>query len=165
MRTKKKLLFAAALMLWACTTQAQELSLLVHSDAGNPHVIALSGIHQIIFSEGTANVLLKNGDSSAHSLSTISHLTFSAVNASAIEPVAVPSALNLYPNPVRDELFVKSDTEIESIALFGLQGNLLLRSNVQSSSATLSLGSLPKGIYLIQVKRADAISTQKIIKL
>jgi hypothetical protein len=164
MRTKKKLLFAvAALMLCVGTMQAQETGLLVHNDTGAPQSFTLSGIDKITFSDGQLNVLSTNGTSTDFSLSAISKLTFAAVDGSEI-PVVEVSALNLYPNPVQDELFVKSDTEIETITLFGLQGNVLLRSKVQSSSTTLSLGFLPKGIYLIQVKRADAISTQKIIK-
>jgi hypothetical protein len=75
------------------------------------------------------------------------------------------STLEVFPNPVRDELLITSDTEIEAIVVFDLSGNMLLRRNVQSYTATLSLGFLPAGAYLIQVRRADAISNHKIIKL
>jgi uncharacterized protein YjiK len=164
MKKKRTFLFAAALMMLCVgTIQAQKTSLLVHSDAGEPQSFALSDIGKITFSEGTANVLFKNGDSNGIALSAISKLTFSETDQTDIRPIEV-STLKLYPNPVRDELFVTSDTKIESVVVFGLQGNVLLRSNVQSSSATLSLGFLSKGIYVIQVKRADAISTHKIIK-
>ncbi|MDR0866321.1 MAG: T9SS type A sorting domain-containing protein [Candidatus Symbiothrix sp.] len=164
MSTKKTLLFATAWMLCVCTTQAQELSLLVHSDVGAPQSFALSSIDKITFSDGKLNVLPTSGAGSDFFLSDISQLTFATVDVSEIETVNV-SSFNLYPNPVRDELFVTSDTGIESVTVLGLQGNVLLRSNAQSSSTTLSLGFLPKGIYLIQVKRTDAVSTQKIIKL
>jgi hypothetical protein len=165
MRKKQKviILLATAWMLCAGTIQAQETSLLVHSGDGTPQSFTLSSIAKITFSEGNLNVLSKSGTSNDVALSTISRLTFAADGGSKIISPDV-SKLTLYPNPVHNELFVTSDAEIESIAVFGLDGSVLLQSRVQSSSATLQLGFLPKGIYLIQVKRADAISTQKIIK-
>jgi hypothetical protein len=166
MRTKKTLLFAAAwMMLCVGTMQAQKTSLLVHSDVGSPQSFALSGIDKITFSEGKLNVLPKSGAESDFDLSAISKLTFSETVPTEIISLPDVSAFQLYPNPVRDELFVTSDTKIESITLLSLQGNVLLRSKVQSSSTTLSLGFLPSGIYVIQIKRGDAVSTQKIIKL
>ncbi|GHT61817.1 hypothetical protein FACS189451_04680 [Bacteroidia bacterium] len=165
MSTTKKLLFTAAWMLCVGTMQAQELSLLVHSDAGAPQSFALSDIHKITFSEGKLNVLSTSGVGGDFDFSAISKLTFSETGTTEIISPPEVSTLKLYPNPVRDELFVTSDSKIESITVFGLQGNVLLRSNGQSSTAKLSLGFLPKGIYVIQVKRTDAISNQKIIKL
>jgi hypothetical protein len=144
--------------------QAQKTSLLVHSGAATPQSFALSNIGKITFSEGNLKVFPTSGTSSDIALSAISRLTFSADGGAGISLPDV-SKLALYPNPVRDELFVTSDTEIKSITVYGLQGNVLLRSNVQSSSTKLSLGFLPKGIYVIRIKRADAVSTQKIIKL
>ncbi|GHT45191.1 hypothetical protein AGMMS49965_21940 [Bacteroidia bacterium] len=164
MRTRQKLLVATALMLCVSTAQAQTTRLLVHSDEGDPQSFALSDINKITFSAGKMNIEPASGTSSEIALSTISHLAFSVGETTEISPLE-PSKFGIYPNPVRDELLVTSDTEIETIAVFGLTGNVLLRQNVQSSTVNLSLGFLPTGIYLIQVKRADAISTQKIIKL
>jgi hypothetical protein len=163
MRRKKTLLFAIALMLCVCTMQAQETSLLVLSGANEPQAIALSSVGKITFSEGELNVLSKSGDSNNFDLSAISKLIFSVTGPTNIKLPEI-STLKLYPNPVQDELFVTSESKIEEITVFGLQGNVLLRSKAQSSSVTLSLGFLPKGIYVIQVKRVDAVSTHKIIK-
>jgi hypothetical protein len=163
-KKQKFTLLAAALMLCVGTMQAQTTGLLVHSGGGEPRSFALSSIDKITFSESSLIVSSTNGTSSDIALSTISQLTFAEIVNSAIISPEV-SELTLYPNPVRNELFVKSDTEIESIVVFGLAGNVLLRSNVQSSTTNLSLGFLPTGTYLIQVKRADAVSIQKIIKL
>jgi hypothetical protein len=151
-------------LLWGNVVQAQPMHLLVHSPDGTEQSFALSNIHTITFSEGNMNVLPKNGTVVDFAFSAIYQLTF-AEQAAADIPLPAVSALKLYPNPVRDELLVTGDTEIETIAVFGISGTVVLRTNVQSSTARLSLGFLPKGIYLIQVKRADSIDTQKIIKL
>jgi hypothetical protein len=165
MKRKIITLSVTALMLCVGTIQAQETSLLVHS-GGAPQSFTLGSIDKITFSGGNMNVLPTSGSAASIALSAISQLTFAAVEGggSAISSPDV-SEFRLYPNPVRDKLFVAGDAEIESIAVFNLSGSMLLRTKVQSATATLSLGFLPTGIYVIQVKRANAVNTQKIIKL
>jgi hypothetical protein len=166
MNRKIIILSVTALMLCVGTMQAQETSLLVHGSDGTPQSFALGSINKITFSGGKMNVLPTSGTAESIALSEISQLTFAAVgNGGTGISLTDVSELRLYPNPVRDELFVAGDTEIESIAVFNLSGSMLLRTKVQSATATLSLGFLPTGIYVIQVKRANAVNTQKIIKL
>ncbi|GHT72195.1 hypothetical protein FACS189456_0010 [Bacteroidia bacterium] len=179
MKKKQKiLLLAAALMLGVCGAQAQDMRLFVHSGADAPQSFALSDIDKITFSSDTINVLPKSGVGSNIALSSVSRLTFAVVTDTVPLPPTdtVPdpptgvnavdvSALEVFPNPVRDELLVTSGTEIETVVVFNLSGNVLLRRNVRSYTATLSLGFLPAGMYLIQVKRADATNTLKVIKL
>jgi hypothetical protein len=160
------ILSVTALMLLVGNIQAQETRLFVHSTDGTSESFALSGIDKITFSEGNMTVLPIDGTGSDFPLWAISQLTFTAKEKEiTISPLLATSEFKLYPNPVRDELFVTSDTEIESIAVLNLLGSVVLRANIRSSTTSLSLSSLPKGTYLIQVKRTNAISTQKIIKL
>ncbi|GHV12603.1 hypothetical protein FACS1894162_8650 [Bacteroidia bacterium] len=160
---KKIFLFAVWLLL-AGTVQAQEIGLVVHETNGATSSVALSGIDKITFSDGSMNILPTSGNATVVTLSTVSQLTFATVEGTEISAVDV-AKLQLYPNPVRDELFVTSDTEIESIALFNLSGSLMLRTTLRALTAKLSIGFLPSGTYLIQIKRADTIETHKIIKL
>jgi hypothetical protein len=155
-----------AFMLFVGNAQAQETSLVVHSKSGTPQTFALGSIDKITFSGGNMKVLPTSGTGSDIALSTISQLTFAADGDGGTE-ISSPDVaeLRLYPNPVRDELVVTSDTEIESIVVFDLSGSVQLRSKVHSSTARLSLGFLPQGIYVIQIKGADTVSAQKIIKL
>ncbi|GHT08813.1 hypothetical protein AGMMS49525_17940 [Bacteroidia bacterium] len=154
----------AAFVLCVGSVRAQETGLIVHETTGATSSFALSGIDKITFSGGDMKVVPTSGSSSDIALSAISQLTFGAVAPTEIAAVDI-SALKLYPNPVRDELFVTSDTEMESIALFNLSGSLMLRTTLRALTAKLSIGFLPSGTYLIQIKRADTIETHKIIKL
>ena len=155
-------------MLCGGTMQAEEMGLLVHSGAGAPQSFALSSINKITFSGGNMNVLPTSGTGSNFAVSAISQLTFETETESPSTPTAIgapeASALRFYPNPVRDELFVTSDTEIESIAVLALTGNVLWRTDVQATTARLSLGFLSAGTYVIQVKCANTVSSQKFIK-
>jgi hypothetical protein len=161
---KNIILSLIACMLFVGTMQAQEMGLIVNETNGDTPSFALSGIDKIKFSAGEMLVLTKKGEANAIPLSSVAQLTFAFVDKSEINTVDV-SDLQLYPNPVQDELFVTNDTKIEAITVFDLSGKVLLRTKVQALMTKLSLGFLSQGIYLIQVQYADTVHTQKIIKL
>lgn len=66
----------------------------------------------------------------------------------------------LYPNPVKEKLYVNTLEEIKSIQVFSLHGKLL-----KSTTETfVSMRDLPNGVYLIQVKSYSASSYSTVIK-
>ena len=75
---------------------------------------------------------------------------------------AVTNQLQIFPTPVKDELFIKSDLQIEKVEIFSLTGNLLILEN--HFTGQISVSSLPKGIYFVTVKTEKTIVTEKFIK-
>ena len=76
------------------------------------------------------------------------------------------SSFNIYPNPTNDVVFIESPNERAfQINVFTAQGTLL--KSIQNSNSTrtsISLESLPKGMYFIQIKTNNQVNTsQKII--
>jgi hypothetical protein len=76
------------------------------------------------------------------------------------------SSFNIYPNPTIDFVFIESPNERTfQINIFSAQGTLL--KSIQNSNSTrtsISFESLPKGMYFIQIKTNNQVSTtQKII--
>jgi hypothetical protein len=73
----------------------------------------------------------------------------------------------VYPNPVNDELHIQTDNSLDvkiSYEIFSLQGELLLTDEIRSS-AYVEIGSLSKGVYLLQLYRNGfRIKCHKIIK-
>jgi len=65
------------------------------------------------------------------------------------------SHLNVYPNPTDDVLYVElSGAGIQSVGLYDLQGRAVGANNhspLQGTTATLSLKSVPVGVYLLRV--------------
>jgi len=70
----------------------------------------------------------------------------------------------LYPNPVDDNLNIQSESEIASVSLFDIYGRLLLTVQAGNDNCILSLGSFPKGVYVIRITTLSMTITEKIIK-
>jgi hypothetical protein len=71
------------------------------------------------------------------------------------------SKTDIYPNPTKGEINIKTDKKIKSSAVFDLSGKVLL----QSSSEKVNISSFAKGTYLVKVEFADgSTKTEKVIK-
>jgi hypothetical protein len=67
-------------------------------------------------------------------------------------PIAVESSLEVYPNPFSDYLVINSSSEMESIAVFGMDGKLILQYRDCPSPYQFNTAFLNKGLYVLVVK-------------
>jgi hypothetical protein len=74
-----------------------------------------------------------------------------------------PIAFSMFPNPANDELTIRSDEQIESIAIYDTQGRLVLSeaNNIQR----IDISSLAEGFYQVAVSIGDRVSTERLVKL
>ncbi len=56
--------------------------------------------------------------------------------------------LDIYPNPVHDLIFIRTDLALESVRILDLSGKEVLHTK----NKTIDLSSLPSAIYLIELK-------------
>lgn len=63
--------------------------------------------------------------------------------------------IGVYPNPVNDRLMVRSDSSIESLTLYGIDGRQHLMQVVQHTNASLNVSQLQSGIYFLKVEMED----------
>ncbi len=82
-------------------------------------------------------------------------------NTSDINNIAVDQ-LKIFPNPVQNELFIKSDLLIEKVEIYSLTGELLILEN--NFDEKISVATLPKAIYVLKVYTDRGVSVSKIIK-
>lgn len=69
--------------------------------------------------------------------------------------------MNIFPNPTKGEVNIKTDKKIKSTSVLDLSGKVISRGN----SENVNLSSVAKGTYLLQVEFTDGSSkTEKIIK-
>ena len=75
------------------------------------------------------------------------------------------AALTLYPNPVKDVLYLKSETKIDKIVIFDINGKKLLEKELNGNDK-INVESLLKGIYLIQIfaQNEEKSNSLKFIK-
>lgn len=70
-------------------------------------------------------------------------------------------SLEIYPNPAKAEISIRTDKKIKSSTVFDMTGKSLLQANSEKTN----ISSLPKGNYLVQVIFTDGTSsTRQIIK-
>ncbi len=72
---------------------------------------------------------------------------------------------SLYPNPARESFTVRSNSTIESIRIFGLEGRQHKQINFTSSATkqTLNTAALPAGMYKVQLKTSKGATFLKLL--
>ena len=68
----------------------------------------------------------------------------------------------IYPNPAKDALFIKSDLQIKKVEIYSLTGALLLSEN--NFNGKISVSSLQEGIYMVKVYTDTDLIISKIVK-
>jgi GEVED domain/Secretion system C-terminal sorting domain len=74
------------------------------------------------------------------------------------------SKLTYYPNPIKNELHILNNSEIDSIEIYNLLGQKIIVKNLNSKSAIINLYDIKSGTYLAKVSSKKAIKTFKIVK-
>lgn len=98
--------------------------------------------------------------SSGFDLSGVAVLHHNAPSSSVVEPEI---EVKVFPNPCADELYVKADDC--QITLYTIFGQKVTSKNTSSTIERLSISELPRGIYLLEIKRdGKIVKTEKIVK-
>ncbi|MGE8555351.1 MAG: DUF7619 domain-containing protein [Chryseobacterium jejuense] len=72
------------------------------------------------------------------------------------------NTINIYPNPVKDILYIKSSNEVTKAEIYDTAGRVINSMGVKEN--TVNVSDLPKGNYLIKLFLKDKVSVQKFIK-
>lgn len=72
--------------------------------------------------------------------------------------------INMYPNPVSNELNISAENTIQNVAVYNLLGQEVLSSNPNATSAKLQTSGLSKGVYLVKATIDGNVSSSKFIK-
>jgi len=72
------------------------------------------------------------------------------------------NAVKLYPNPVSDKLFIKSNETIKELTIYNVNGQLIMQANIMGNS--VDVANLPLGVYFVKINTANAETIRKIIK-
>jgi uncharacterized repeat protein (TIGR01451 family) len=72
------------------------------------------------------------------------------------------SLFSIYPNPVKDVLFIKSKEKVVKVEIFDLSGRIL--NSASATDNSINVSELAKGNYIIKLFTKDKSVTQKFIK-
>jgi hypothetical protein len=73
---------------------------------------------------------------------------------------------SIYPNPVKDFLYLSLPEEDFDIEILGIQGNkTFLHQATQRGEQSISVAHLPSGVYLLRIRHAGSVFTQRFVKL
>lgn len=74
-------------------------------------------------------------------------------------------SLELYPNPVEDQLKIQSTELINAVEIYDLSGKLVIsQTGVLSTVYTVNMDNLEQGTYVVKVKIGKKIINRKIVK-
>jgi beta-glucanase (GH16 family) len=97
----------------------------------------------------------------ANGLSVTKYFAYTVGNSCLLGVETNDAADFYFQNPVSDNLKITSKSEIDSIEIYNLLGNLVLRKNFENN---IDVSNLPKGIYLLNINSGNKKSIKKIIK-
>lgn len=70
--------------------------------------------------------------------------------------------IKVYPNPVVDQLNIKTDETIKSVQVYSLDGKLL--KTINGNTTIVDFKNYPKGSYLVKIETNKSTTSQKVIK-
>ena len=80
-----------------------------------------------------------------------------------LDRFAGKTGISLFPNPASGYVNVKGEENIKTIELFNQLGQLVYSNNPDNISATIDLGSIPAGLYIVTVHTGNGVSNSKLI--
>lgn len=81
-----------------------------------------------------------------------------------IIPVAQQSAINVYPNPSRDKLYIDHLSRFDKVEITNAVGQTLLRLDITPETQFISTKALTPGLYFLKAQNAKGVYSQKFIK-
>ena len=80
------------------------------------------------------------------------------------ETPAIEMGINVYPNPAKDVLNVRVNSEAVTLKLYDASGRLVKQQQVNGKTMQqITVGYLKNGLYLLKIENATGVTTKKII--
>ena len=76
------------------------------------------------------------------------------------------SLFNIYPNPVKDELFIATEVNVEEIAIYDVYGRQTMSQqvNVTTSQQVVNVADLNSGIYFVKIVTSEGEVVKRFVK-
>ena len=81
-----------------------------------------------------------------------------------LEDVNTTSNFTYFPNPVNNVLSIKAQASIDSITVYNMLGQTVVRSTPNTTTTAVDMSGLQTGAYFVQVAINNSIETVRVIK-
>ncbi|KFC19798.1 S8/S53 family peptidase [Chryseobacterium sp. FH1] len=148
-------------------------------DVSNPNANATKGdnlvdnVEQVVIDnptpEGIYKVIVTNKGTLVNQDGNLADQDFAWVATGTKKVTLASSAfdkdeIKIYPTKTKDAVNITSPNEIERIALFDMNGKLILENLKASKSHSINLNKFPSSVYIITIKTKTGTVSKKIIK-
>ena len=72
--------------------------------------------------------------------------------------------LSLYPNPVKNTLFIKANNTVDAIHIYNMLGQVVLTKSSSFNNLKVDLSTLSSGNYIVKIQSNNQTGTYKLIK-
>ncbi|MDD3333660.1 MAG: YCF48-related protein [Bacteroidales bacterium] len=105
------------------------------------------------------------GDSTFYAVGTYGTIIKSGNLSVNIPEHVVSSNVSIYPNPVDDKLYIKTDNNrIKIVVLYDVMGKEIMKKQVINNEIELDVKFLHSGLYIIKLYNDNAVINKKIMK-
>ena len=148
-------------------------------DIANPNANATKGdntvdnVEQIVIDSPTADAIYRIEVSNKNSLvnqegnAATQDFAWVATGTKKITLASensIKDEIKIYPTKTKDVININAPNDIERIALFDMNGKLILENLKSSKSQSVSLSKFPSSVYILTVKTKSGIVSKKIVK-
>lgn len=74
------------------------------------------------------------------------------------------NAFTYFPNPVKNELTLNAQKDIQNVSVYNMLGQEVLRTAPNATDSTINMNELSQGAYFVQVTIGNVVETVRIIK-
>ena len=76
------------------------------------------------------------------------------------------SSINIYPNPVKDELFIATEVRVKEIAIYDVYGRQTMSQQVNetTSQQVVKVADLDAGVYFVNIKTENGNIVKRFVK-
>ncbi len=80
----------------------------------------------------------------------------------SVDEIQLDMVTKVYPNPVRNTLYIESGQQIDYLRMFDLAGRVVYQAEVMDNQTTIDANLLGGGLYILQMVSGQQVKTHKI---